>query len=262
MASVEMRHAVLAAVDEDDDAVERGDAGHRPERIHGVRQPQFHGPTTAPNVDDERDVGGSLARRPTSAGVVVRTPGRDAGDPEQSSASAADVDARSWCNVSDPLHDYVGVRAEAEEDLAESLEALYSERYVGLARLGHLLTGSRGDGEDLAQTAFAALAQSWGDVRSPRAYLRRTVVNRAADLHRRAHRQVPARPEVVVGEPVVDETWDAVQQLSGIQRTVVVLRFYEDLPLVDIADLLARPESTVRSDLRRALLHLRKELER
>lgn len=87
-------------------------------------------------------------------------------------------------------------------------------------------------------------------------------MNRAADLHRRAGRQPPARPEVLVGEPIVDETWDAVQQLSETQRTVVVLRFYEDLSLVDIADLLGRPESTVRSDLRRALLRLRKELYR
>ncbi|WP_436795627.1 RNA polymerase sigma factor [Actinospongicola halichondriae] len=160
------------------------------------------------------------------------------------------------------LHDYVGVRAEAEEQLGESLEDLYSERYEGLARLGYLLTGSRSDGEDLAQTAFASLAQSWREVRSPRAYLRRTVANRAADIHRRAHRQLPARPEPLVGEPVVDETWEVVQQLSTIQRTVVVLRFYEDLALVEIADLLDRPESTVRSDLRRALIHLRKELDR
>jgi len=58
----------------------------------------------------------------------------------------------------------VVVRAEAEEELAESLETLYSERYEGLVRLGYLLTGSRGDAEDLAQTAFASLAQSWNDV--------------------------------------------------------------------------------------------------
>ncbi|MGI8900103.1 MAG: sigma factor-like helix-turn-helix DNA-binding protein, partial [Nocardioides sp.] len=35
---------------------------------------------------------------------------------------------------------------------------------------------------------------------------------------------------------------------------------YEDLPLVEVAGLLGRPASTVRSDLRRALDRLRKEL--
>lgn len=154
------------------------------------------------------------------------------------------------------------VRAEAEQELDESLETLYMERYEGLVRLGYLLTGSRGDGEDLAQTAFASLAQSWNEVQFPRAYLRQAVVNRATDLHRRAGRRLPAHPEVLVGEPTVDETWDAVQRLSETQRAVVVLRFYEDLSLVDIAELLGRAESTVRSDLRRALLRLRKELDR
>lgn len=156
--------------------------------------------------------------------------------------------------------DYVGVKAEAQESSVESVEALYRERYMSLVRLGRLLTGSRTDGEDLAQTAFTSLAQSWDEVQSPRAYLRQTVVNRAADLHRRRGRCLPARPELIVGEPVLDETWAAVQQLSGMQRTVVILRFYEDLALVDIAGLLDRPEATVRSDLRRGLLRLRKEL--
>jgi RNA polymerase sigma factor (sigma-70 family) len=41
---------------------------------------------------------------------------------------------------------------------------------------------------------------------------------------------------------------------------VIVLHYYEDLPLVEIADLLDRPASTVRSDLRRALEQLRKAL--
>jgi DNA-directed RNA polymerase specialized sigma24 family protein len=41
---------------------------------------------------------------------------------------------------------------------------------------------------------------------------------------------------------------------------VVVLRFYEDLPLLEIARLLQRPPATIRSDLRRALGRLRKAL--
>jgi DNA-directed RNA polymerase specialized sigma24 family protein len=51
--------------------------------------------------------------------------------------------------------------------------------------------------------------------------------------------------------------WGVLQALPSIQRAVVVLRFYEDLELADIASLLDRPTSTVRSDLRRALLRLR-----
>lgn len=141
-----------------------------------------------------------------------------------------------------------------EHRTAASLEAVYREQRVGLVRLGYLLIGSRPDAEDLVQAAFASLAKSWDQVESPPGYLRQAVVNGAAGVHRRAKRQLPARPEPVVGEPVVDDTWNAVQ------RAVVVLRFYEDLPLTEIARVVGRPDSTVRSDLRRALQHLRQEL--
>lgn len=58
----------------------------------------------------------------------------------------------------------------------------------------------------------------------------------------------------------MDETWTILQRLPHKQRMVVVLRFYEDLPLLEIARLLDRPPATVRSDLRRALGRLRKAL--
>lgn len=147
-----------------------------------------------------------------------------------------------------------------EHPTGHALETVYRQQRDGLVRLGYLLTGSRPDAEDLVQAAFASLAKSWDQVETPRGYLRQAVVNGAADVHRRANRQLPARPEPVVGEPIVDDTWNAVQGLSPIQRAVVVLRFYEDLPLTEIAQVVGRPDSTVRSDLRRALQHLRQEL--
>jgi RNA polymerase sigma factor (sigma-70 family) len=61
-------------------------------------------------------------------------------------------------------------------------------------------------------------------------------------------------------EPEADEVWQLVQALPTVQRAVVVLRFYEDLGVADIALLLGRPPSTVRSDLRRALTKLKEQL--
>jgi RNA polymerase sigma factor (sigma-70 family) len=51
-----------------------------------------------------------------------------------------------------------------------------------------------------------------------------------------------------------------VRELPDLQRAVVVLRFYEDLSLTEIAAVLDRPDATVRSDLRRALTKLRRSL--
>jgi RNA polymerase sigma factor (sigma-70 family) len=64
----------------------------------------------------------------------------------------------------------------------------------------------------------------------------------------------------VTFQPEIDETWHEVCRLPPRQRAVVVLRFYEDLPLTEIARMLDRPQGTVRSDLHRALERLRRTL--
>ena len=111
------------------------------------------------------------------------------------------------------------------------------------------------------QTVFAAAHLRWGHLEQPVAYLRRAVVNQAKDSHRRRYRRrSPAEPEPVTYIPEVDETWARIQRLPALQRAVVVLRFYEDLPLTEIAEVLGRHPGTVRSDLRRALDHLRRTL--
>lgn len=141
------------------------------------------------------------------------------------------------------------------------IEQVYRDHRLPLVRLGFLLTGSREDSEDLVQSAFATASAHWYEIEQPLAYLKRAVVNQASDLHKRRARE-RSRPaaEGVTEIPEVDETWAILQRLPHKQRMVVVLRFYEDLPLLEIARLLDRPPATVRSDLRRALGRLRKAL--
>jgi RNA polymerase sigma factor (sigma-70 family) len=129
-----------------------------------------------------------------------------------------------------------------------------------LLRLAFVLVGPGGDAEDLVQSAFLALTKAEDVVTDPLAYLRGVVVRRASDQHRRSFRRHPRGPETVRSDPELDETWSQVQRLPAQQRTVVTLRFYEDMSLVDIAQLTGRPEGTVRSDLHRALSRLRIEL--
>lgn len=143
-----------------------------------------------------------------------------------------------------------------------SVEDLFRSEHLRLLRLGFLLSSDRQVAEDAVQEAFASLTQRHAEIEKPAAYLRQAVVNRINDAHRRSARRPASRDKVAVQAPELDETWDLVQGLPCAQRAVVVLRFYEDLRLVDIAAMLGRPESTVRSDLRRALQHLRSELGR
>ncbi len=146
--------------------------------------------------------------------------------------------------------------------MPQPLEAVYRSSWLALTRLAYLLVGDRGEAEDIVQTVFTTAVARWETINDPSAYLRRAVVNRANDVHRRSFRS--AATSVLTGasidQPEVDEVWRFVQGLPTAQRAVVVLRFYEDLGLGDIASLLGRPASTVRSDLRRALTKLKGSL--
>lgn len=141
------------------------------------------------------------------------------------------------------------------------LEQVYREHRGALLRLAFLLTGSREQSEDVVHSAFASAMPRWELIEQPLPYLKRAVVNQAAGVHRRAARERGSAPcEGMTHIPEIDETWVQIQQLPLPQRTVVILRFYEDLRLVEIAELLSRPPATVRSDLKRALDRLRKAM--
>jgi len=154
----------------------------------------------------------------------------------------------------------------AGDAAATAFEAVYDAHRAAIVRLAYLLVRSQAVAEELAQDAFAVLFQHFDQVENPPAYLRTAVVRLAMrwqDRHRMEHQRL----ELVGGRsttisPEVDETWDAMGRLRPERRTVLVLRFYQDLSHHDIAELVGCSAATVRSRVRRALADLRKELER
>ncbi len=150
---------------------------------------------------------------------------------------------------------------------AEGLEDLYRRCRPGLLRLAHLLTGSATLAEDVVHDAFVGFARQRRAVDDPAAYLRRSVVNTAMNVHRRANRErvhlrsvAPAEP-VAAPEPAgLDETWELVKALPPRQRAVLVLRYYLDLSEADTARVLGCRPGTVKSAAARALAKLKEEL--
>ena len=143
-------------------------------------------------------------------------------------------------------------------------EETYRAHRWALVRLAFLMCGSRDLSEDLVQTVFTSAHPRWHTIEHHLAYLKRGVVNLAKDGQRRDVRRrcsaLAPVPEPVTCIPEVDETWALIQCLPWERRAVVVLHYYEDLQLVEVARILNRAESTVRSDHRRALDWLREEL--
>ena len=141
-------------------------------------------------------------------------------------------------------------------------EDAYREHRLALLRLAYLVSGSHDVSEDVVQSAFTSAHDRWDQIDTPLPYLRRAVVNLVKDGQRRRLRlrtRAVDRPDVVL-PPEVDEMWGQLARLPRVQRAVVVLHYYEDLPLTEVAALLDRPATTVRSDHRRALDKLRKAL--
>lgn len=156
---------------------------------------------------------------------------------------------------------------------ADRLEELYVRFAPGGIRLAYLLTGDRALAEDLVQEAFVRFVGRLHPLRDPGAfdaYLRRTVINLSknhfrrralerSDLERRARQQAPVAEERDVSE--YEAMRVALLGLPVRQRAAIVLRYYEDLPESQIAELLRCRPATVRSLVSRGLEALRRSPE-
>lgn len=143
-----------------------------------------------------------------------------------------------------------------------SIEALYQREWSGLVRLAWLLTRSREAAEDIVHEAFLRLDARPTPPDDPGPYLRRMVINGTQDHHRRVaiekrHLPAPAQPTFI---PEVDEIWEVLSRLPERQRRALVLRYYADLTLEQIADVLGCPLGTVKSLVHRGLARLREEV--
>jgi RNA polymerase sigma-70 factor (sigma-E family) len=169
-----------------------------------------------------------------------------------------------------------GVRGTAAKHQFENFAASTADT---LLRTGYLMTGDAGEAEDLVQETFLRVARRWGQVRSmdhPAAYARRILINlvlRGAD-RRSQHKAELAPPGA--GTEAADQAaaqalrhiddlaefrW-ALTQLPARQRAVLVLRYWEGLPVAEVAGILGCSAGTVTSTASRAAARLAQALTR
>ena len=150
---------------------------------------------------------------------------------------------------------------------AGDLRDFAASRWPGLVRLAFGLTGDRWLAEDVAQTALARAYVAWRRVSQaddPDAYVRRILVNAShrGFRKRRVAEQPGEPPDMSVEGPadLIGERADLMAALRGLpvrQRTVVVLRYWEDLTDAQIAAAVGCSAGTVRSQLSRTVASLR-----
>jgi len=145
---------------------------------------------------------------------------------------------------------------------ARALEGAFAEHYDALIRYAQWLVTDRELAADFVQEAFVRLAARWFGVRDTRSYLFQIVTNLARSEWRRRKREPLPAPEVATADPSeAVAVRAAVLRLPAKEREVVVLRYYADLDLAEIAKATGRPEGTVKSQLFNARRRLALALE-
>ena len=138
-----------------------------------------------------------------------------------------------------------------------------------LLRTARLLTGDRGRGEDLTQSALARAYAQWPKVEQadvPAAYVRRLLVNSHLSWRRllssteQVIESVPDRGDgydLQAAHAAADEMRTALMHLRPRVRTAVVLRFFDDLSEAETARLMGCSTSTVSKHVGAGLATLR-----
>ncbi len=160
---------------------------------------------------------------------------------------------------------------------ADALVArMFAEQGASLVRLARVFCDDRDAAEDLVQEAFIRLHRSAGSIRDlgrAPAFLRSIVINLARDhnrrglmsLRHRASSEPPTPPpgpdERAVRDDEDDEVLLALRTLPDRQRACLVLHYYEELSIGEVADTLRISPNSVKTHCRRGLAALESRLE-
>jgi RNA polymerase sigma-70 factor (ECF subfamily) len=159
-------------------------------------------------------------------------------------------------------------------ETSEAVFATLTRRHLDSAyRLAWAILADDGDADDATQDAFALAWQARRSLRDPArfdAWFGRILVNVCRQRLRQRARS-PIRTILDPAEPAVadssaqassrDAIARAVARLDPDHRIVVILRYWADLTVDEIADRLDIPPGTVKSRLHYALRSMRPRLE-
>ena len=148
----------------------------------------------------------------------------------------------------------------------DSFEEYVAARTPALLRTAYLLTGHHQDAEDLVQLTLIKVVPRWSRIADhPDPYVRTVLARESVSRWRRRRwREVHTDrvPEQQLPAPGAERValQHALAMLAPRQRTVIVLRYYEDLTEKDVAAALGIAVGTVKSQARDGLARLRELL--
>lgn len=153
-----------------------------------------------------------------------------------------------------------------QKNTAET-EKILTDNYEKYYRLAYSYMRNEDDALDVVQESAYRAIRDCGKVKNKdylSTWIYRIVVNTALDMLRKKKKEnlTEEMPEIPTRDQYQEtELRTVLEQLDDKSRTVVILRYFEDLKLEDIADIVGDNLNTVKARLYRALKKLRMNLE-
>ena len=142
-------------------------------------------------------------------------------------------------------------------------ERILTDNYEKYYRLAYSYMRNEDDALDVVQESAYRAIRDCGKVKN-KDWIYRIVVNTALDLLRKKKKETLTEelPEIPVEDQYQEtELRTILNQLDHKSKTIIILRYFEDLKLEDIADILGDNLNTVKARLYRSLKKLRLNLE-
>jgi RNA polymerase sigma-70 factor (ECF subfamily) len=147
-------------------------------------------------------------------------------------------------------------------------EALFNSQYPRLAGWVRRLVDDDETAHEIASEAFTRLLARWARLENPHSYLYMIATNLVRDHWRKMERERRAMRAVATSGPgqqacFPDQDVDVralIQTLPLRQRNAFLLHYYAGFGVREVAEMLGRPEGTVKADLFHARARLRSAL--
>jgi RNA polymerase sigma-70 factor (ECF subfamily) len=152
------------------------------------------------------------------------------------------------------------------------ISSLLTEEYAYFYRIAYSYVRNEADAQDIVQEAAYKAVYHSGKLKQPefaRTWLTRIVINEALSFLRKHKREVlpieaeneTAAPENPVSKEESFDLKEAVNKLPPEEKTLILLRFFEDKKLEEIAEICGEALSTIKSRFYRTLKKLKLDLE-
>ncbi|MGG3942995.1 sigma-70 family RNA polymerase sigma factor [Peribacillus psychrosaccharolyticus] len=151
----------------------------------------------------------------------------------------------------------------------KAFQELIQDQKNKLFRMAYLYVKNEDDALDIVQETIYKAFISIKQLKDPHyftTWISRILINTALDFIKKNNRMIPFSEfagyhtdENLLIEEKLDLV-EAIERLEVPYKTVIIFRYYQDLTIKQIAELLKCPEGTVKTRLHRAINQLKSDL--